>query len=582
MGKILISMLSFLLVILTGFIGGKFSPEKAVATQQADTASNGTIVAALPNFDVKKNGFSFKNYGDTEPTLQLPTYIQNPPTPTNLIPEDVKRMFGNQVCGSNADGECTLTPPYQKWMEEHNTSMNGGHCDGMAALSLLLYGDIKGKRSEFGGQNAYVLKIDRNEKLQREIAYWFSTQNTQAPRKSVLKITPMEVITKLKESFQAVEGGKVSDLYTMSIFSREMKGGHAITPYAVKDLGNEQYEILVYDSNLPEKPQAVKVDGNTNTWKYDVWEDFKYDVGGGSTVPISKNLYEGIYEGDATTKTLSLKNAIKRVVTPQICDFCLNDQNTALKITGQKDNQIKYNQIWKEGEGDLLITDSQGRRFGYVNGKLVEEIPGVEMDTIQTAEPWEDISPQIYYVPLGTEFSLTIDGSQITKETETSITMFGPGYDLGIEEIKLNPGQKDTLTLSPDGQTLSYKTNSNESPIIDIGFESDGPDYGFEFKGVDLDGGGTMNVNLDKVKGTLKLNTKGSQKPGAYALLMERIDDKGEQTFYHDNISLNPNDTAILEYKKWAGEGRALQLDIDRGSQGNIQTIPLTDDKEEK
>ncbi|MGB5961762.1 MAG: hypothetical protein WBG73_13930 [Coleofasciculaceae cyanobacterium] len=538
-------------------------------------------MAALPGFDLKSHGFSFENYGDTEPNLQLPLYIKNSPTPTNLTSEDVKRMFGDQVCGSNADGECTLTPPYQKWMEEHNTSMNGGHCDGMAALSLLLYGDIKGKRSEFGGQNAYALKITENQKLQREIAYWFSTQNTQPTRNSVLKITPMDVITKLKESFQAVKEGKASELYTMSIYSREMKGGHAITPYAVKDLGDEQYEILVYDSNIPEKPQAVKVDGNTNTWKYDIWEDIEYDLGGGSTLPIPKNLYKGIYEGDAQTKTLRLKNAIKRLVTPQECDFCLNDQNTALKTTGQKSNQIKYNQIWKEGEGELLITDSQGRRFGYVNGKLVEEIPGVEMDTIQTAEPWEDISPQIYYVPLGIQFSLTIDGSNVKNETETAITMFGPGYDLGIEEIKLDPGQKDTLTLSPDGQTLTYKTNGNESPTIDIGFESAGPDYGFSLKGVDLDGGGVINVNLDKTKGVLSFDTKQNQKPGTYALLMERINDQGEQTFYHDNIRLNPNDIASLDYKKWSGEGGVLQLKIDRGGQGStIDTIELTDEEE--
>lgn len=592
MRKLVLSLISFLLVILTGIIGGKFTPEKAVATQQADTANSGTIVAALPDFDLKRHGFSFKNYGDTESNLQLPLYIKNPPTPTNLTSEDMRRMFGAQVCASEINGECTLTPPAEEWMEKRNESMNGGHCEGMAALSLMLYAGIKNP-SDFGSaQNAYGLNIAGNKKLQREIAYWFVTQNTTPTTEELFKDTAENVVNKLKESFQEVENiakdgqGSVKQLYTLGVYRKSGTGahaGHAITPYAVKDLGNGKSEILVYDNNHPEKPQSVRVNTKENTWEYGIWQDDKYSVklpdGTEATVPLSKSKDDELYIGDADNQ-LELTNTPKRLTTPQVCSFCA-DQTSALKTTGQKDNQIKYNEIWMEGEGSLLITDAQGRRFGYVNNKLVEEIPGVTMQNIKSADLSDDITPQIYYIPLGIQFSLAVDGSNVKNETETAITMFGPGYDLGIEEIKLDPGQKDTLTLSPDGQTLTYKTNGNESPTIDIGFESAGPDYGFSLKGVDLDGGGVINVNLDKTKGVLSFDTKQNQKPGTYALLMERINDQGEQTFYHDNIRLNPNDTASLDYKKWSGEGGVLQLKIDRGSQGStIDTIELTDDEE--
>ena len=70
------------------------------------------------------NGFSFENYSDE-------TQVQN------LTAVEVRRLFGDQVCATLADGRCVLTPPGQQWMEQINGDMTGGHCEGMAVLSLL-------------------------------------------------------------------------------------------------------------------------------------------------------------------------------------------------------------------------------------------------------------------------------------------------------------------------------------------------------------------------------------------------------------------------------------------------------------
>ncbi len=58
--------------------------------------------------------------------------------------------------------------------------------------------------------------------------------------------------------------------------------------------------------------------------------------------------------------------------------------------------------------------------------------------------------------------------------------------------------------------------------------------------------------------------------------MMNRIDDAGEQTFGHDNIALDPNSTAYLDYICW--KGSELSLSVDTGNDGIIDnTIALSD-----
>ena len=61
-------------------------------------------------FNPAENGFSFSNYGDDIPA-------------TNLTADELRRMFGDQVCSRLDGDECTLTPPAEQWMEQ----INGAH-----------------------------------------------------------------------------------------------------------------------------------------------------------------------------------------------------------------------------------------------------------------------------------------------------------------------------------------------------------------------------------------------------------------------------------------------------------------------
>ena len=119
---------------------------KASETEEA-TPSGAPAASILDSgFDPGVHGFSFENYTNRDGVV-------------NLAPEDMQRMFGDPVCTTLVDGDCTLTPTARDWMERANRAMNGGHCEGIAVLSQLMFYD-KIDPEKFGDDIAFVIAFD--------------------------------------------------------------------------------------------------------------------------------------------------------------------------------------------------------------------------------------------------------------------------------------------------------------------------------------------------------------------------------------------------------------------------------------
>lgn len=271
--------------------------EKQVAFEESYQISSyptltGNIVAALDGYNVQVHGFGFENYGDENNYMQLTS-------------AEMERLFGEQVCDRKVNGECILTPLGEQWMEQRNEVMSGGHCDGMAVLSLLFYLNQL-KVEDFGSSSVNTLQLEGNHKLQREIAYWWATQATEPTRsaRDNNELTPREVVNELIKAFKA---DRHSELYTIAIWKRNGKGGHAVTPFAVEDRGNGIFAILVYDNNHPNIAREMIIDTNADTWRYNA--------------SVNPNAPEKLYEGDADTKTLLLTPTSFRLQLQQ-CPFC--------------------------------------------------------------------------------------------------------------------------------------------------------------------------------------------------------------------------------------------------------------------
>ncbi len=534
------SLLS-LLILLIAFAGGP---------RLRTTAQDEGKMLADTGFRAETNGFPFENYGNDQ--------VQN-----NLTAADMQRMFGDAVC-ARAGTPCTLTPPAKEWMDQTNQAMDGGHCEGMAALSTVFY-TRKEDVSNFGGPSILDLSLDSNTKLQEEIAYYWSTQATDPTVSSTIADkTPSEIVDILIDAMK--DGPNSTEFYTIGIYQTGFKNGHAITPYAVVDKGNGIVWIMVYDNNYPKVDRYIEVDRNANTWQYQA-----------STNPSEP---ESLYQGDAESKTLQLTPLTPRL-QKQVCPFC-GDVTTG-RVGGLADTTPAYNQIWlttqdKKSDANLLIVDSQGHRLGYDGDKFYEEIPGAHFAPMKSADLFTDDPEPVYMVPVGVAFKVVLDGSQMKAKSSVDVSLIGPGYDLSAEEIMLDPGQKDELTFSPDGKTISYKTSQSESPTLVLGIEHKGADYEFDIKGADIEENGVITAHLDYDKGLLTLKSENVKTTTTYSLDFYRIDDTSEQEFTHDGVDLNAGDTASLDFGKWEGNGKPLTLGIDKGSTGTItSTITLED-----
>jgi hypothetical protein len=509
------------------------SPDALPATPDAAPDAAPPADAAPPtgelSFRPTVNGFSFENY-------------TNDLEPVNLTPDELTRMFGDQVCALIDRGVCTLTPPADRFMKQLNEAMDGGHCEGMAVLSLLFF---TGQRTvtEFGAATPYALGLENNLPLQRELAYWFTTQATEPTSTSELKnLTPVQVADRLAAAFRA--GGET---YTMGIFKPGYIDGHAITPYAVVNTGPGQQRVMVYDNNYPGLERYVEIDRRTNRWRYLA-----------STNPSEP---DSEYIGDAGTFTLTLTPTSPRL-GQQECPFCSEGGGGA--------PSSERRQIWLGGDANLLISDAMDRRLGYIGGTLVNEIPGATAVGVRSADLWKYDSEPLYLVPATGELTVSLDGTMLNRPSRASVTLIAPGYVLAVEDVMLDPRQLDTIQFSSDGTEILYETSSMETPAVLIGVETETAAYLFVVSTAGDARGQSIGLGLDEAAGQLRIDLDAGSGEGAYAIAVVRIDEGGVAMFTHAAETQASADVVYLEYGTWAGDGSPMTLHFDYGRDGSI------------
>ncbi|MBA2538013.1 MAG: hypothetical protein H0V17_00130 [Deltaproteobacteria bacterium] len=522
---------------------GKKTPEEVPTPGSAETARPKRSALGAKGsggeFTPSTKGFKFQNYGNEDGV-------------ENLTATELERMFGEQVCAERDGEECILTPAAERWMEQENEGMNGGHCEGMATVALLFQ---LGKLdpNSFGAKTAHELELADNRKLQHEIAYWFVTQSLDPfYTASMTKLTPVQVVDKLIEAF---ESNKES--YTLGFFKPDMTGGHATTPYAVVDKGNDVSWIMHYDNNFPGEERYIEVDRKTNAWKY-------------FTAANPKEEGEN-YVGDATTLTLGLSPTSVRLGKLQ-CGFCGDvDSADGASAKGMR-------RITAEGDADLLIVDESGKRIGNVGGKVVNEIAGA--DVIERKSYRNSDAEPIYAVPGGKKLTLTLDGSKLKAEQTADVSLFGPGYTMGVYDVELEPNAKDIITVSADWKEITYKTESDETPIVEIGISTSDADFEFEVHAAGETGGQMIRILLDPKAGTMTVEASAKDGGASYEVEIHRIDDHKEEVFKHKGMSSGPKDRIVFHYKDWKGNGDGMAADIDKDGDGDIDdTEDYTDEE---
>ena len=532
------------------------------------------VTDADSGFSPEKNGFSFENYGNELGVV-------------DLTPEEMQSMFGDQVC--SGDDACTLIPGARRWMEEANEAMNGGHCEGMAVLSLLMYYELI-EPEYFGGAAANELDIS-DQKLQKEIAYWWATQVT-TPASSYRVYGPNEVLKVLAVTFK--EGKNASETWTMGVFKDDGSGGHAITPFAVVDKGNGIYGILVYDNNYPSQTRMMEVDINNDVFSYEA----------SPNPQTESDLYTG--------QNLEISGTNGRL-EQQECSFCQDDEGVDDSVDesapekAAKPVKGSYVQVWHDGHADMLIIDDQGHSLGWLsNGTFVNEIPGAKVHGFLTKKG--NKSEYLYWLPSGINYSVSLDGTGLQKEEKQEVTTIGPGYYTEAEELSISKETHGMVGFSStEGRfDVNYQCDGRGSPSFRAGVQTKrGPSYEFHVKknstasgndsdtfgkltsmGVDRDGGrlkvksgGSGDGNIyDQESGGLKAESEKSESSDLYDLNVAMLSEKGPEVFSHSGITLDEGEAMIVDYSDWEGEGDDMSIGIDENDDGFIdETLDLED-----
>jgi hypothetical protein len=514
--------------------------EAATEAPAQQSSTPGDVVFDF-GFIPEENGFSFENYGDDIPA-------------TNLTADELRRMFGDEVCADINGDECILTPPAEQWMEQINGDMAGGHCEGMAVLSLMMYtGQVS--PTDFGGELASELDIN-DEALQREIAYWWATQAVDPTASSVIRGTPMEILETIEQ--MDVNG----ETYTIGIYN-DRGEGHAITPFGVEDKGDGLFAILVYDNNYPGEVRELFVDSRDNSWTYET--------------SINPQVESDVWSGNADTGTLDLTPTSARLEI-QACPFCEGGYSS---IGGKLAAPAQaLNQVFLDGEGHILITDDSGNRLGYVDGKIINEIEGASYTKYRMLASGNTPEP-IYSIPADLDVTITIDGTELVEETLTDLVMIGAGFSIGVEGIYLEPGQVDVAYFYPTDETIAYETTSDESPSIIFAIENPNAeaDYYFELYGTDMVGGGTITAWLDSKAGDLLINTEQLNGEGSFNFYLTRITDELEEEFTAEEIALKEGALVYINYAEWTdANSEGIYFGVDLDGDGEIDDEYVIDD----
>ncbi len=499
---------------------------------------SGDIIADN-GFRPDANGFGVENYGNCGQQ--------------NLNAVSMSDLFGaDQVCLSGSGADCQLDPSASKWMETTNEQMAGGHCMGFSVTALRFFsGNLS--PSSYGADNTFDLDIKNNQSLQSLIAAGWVYQFLPRVTDSELVGTPNQILNSLvgglkkdADSARSSAYPNGGPLYTIKIFNNE--GGHAITPYAVEDKGNGQYAVLVYDNNYPAITRAVEFDSNQNTWSYNA-----------ATKP---GVAEALYTGDADHPyNMRLDPTTPGETTPQPFDFT-NSPNAG--SAGAAGSATHYNQISLLGDpanhAHLVIRDGKGHTTGFVNGKIVNEIPGVQVQQIASLDNWAQTPEPNYLIPASMgEVTVFIDGSDLKKPDTETLTLIGQGFYTEVSDLKLNPGQRDGVYFTGDGKGFVYRTaaGQEQSPIVASAIAQGDSAYAFAAKAIGVKGGSQLTMYIDpKIKGFV-LDTTGTKgaiaKTGGYAayvISVVRESPQGETTWVNGKtpILLKTKQQAIIDY----------------------------------
>ena len=549
-----------------------------VAAQGNDT---GGQVVVDSGFRPKPNGFSFENWGGTDHPA------------SKLTPADAEYLFGEQVCARRDDDACVPTPGAQMWIDEMNKSTEGGHCEGMAALSAAFY--LKDEKpDDFGAGQAFDL-TPKDGVLLRTISTYYSTQAlepvqsaTGATRQWSLQQIVDHLVTTLKSG---------SDYPTLGIYDEG--GGHAVTPYKITSNGKGVYRVFIYDNNYPGAEKFIDVDVPQDAWIY-------------SGAALNPKEDAAAWQGGAGSMDVTL---LSQRYEPLQCPFCGTQTGpgktpgsnppkpTPPKPTPPKPTPTQPNSTRapvppnrptrapaSAPNGYTMYTPSpcsqvqavgrnskQSLRMGT---KGVEnQIKGASMQPMRGTRGCFVRLPndQQYDVRLVDQAgaptpAATRPSTPAGRQPTTQLTVFTPGKVYSVSDVALRPGVAESFSFSPGD--FSYQAGAKQNPTLRVASGGEGPNGYYEVSGFALSAGREFGAR-DTDDGRVAFNNDDPEIDD-FDIRAEVVDEDDSKSYEFDDVDVGDNGQALIAVE----EDGELDMDIDSDSDNQSDEADNDDDND--
>jgi len=500
---------------------------------------------AMPDwgFRPNPNGFNFPNRGTSR--------AGEMPVTARLEPDAMRRFFGPTVCeGGNATGTCRLLPTVRQWMDTENDGANAGNCEGYTVLAGMMYAGLINPMT-FGGANAFALPL--NETVERELVFWALSQSTVDPMVAPSRsMSPREFLTHLTAEFAR---GRTFQGTSLGVFAPV--GGHALLPYAIRRRSDTVSEVLVYDNNHPNTERFVVIDTAANTWTY--------------RAALNASMPDAEWTGNAEQYPLAIRDIGPRLMLPHPSTAWQNRS-----MDGGATNRVQINTV---GGGQISVVDAMNRRTEFSSeGRYVTQIPGSAV-ALRAPGSLNRPAPS-FSVPRMTPLTVTLDGSVLSRRTPTEVLFQGQGWTLEVDDINLDPMQRDTLVLQPGQPDLLYRAGSAETPILALAYQTEQDDFLIEVRTVGMSPGQNIRLAANFATNSVRVSFDGSSTAPMFEIYIERISNQGALVFEHAGLSAGASSVMHFNFGSWSTNGTPMSLGYDDNGDGTIDRTEMLSDED--
>ncbi|PYE19989.1 hypothetical protein DFR67_102127 [Williamsia limnetica] len=480
----------------------------------APDPTSGTLIADS-GFEVKRDGFSFANWGESDALHRR-----------SMTPATMQSLYGDRICARIVDGACVLSATGEVLEQDSNESSNGGHCFGLAAVAgLFASGQLDKTGYVPAGQNLY--DVGPSDRLDGLISRYFNTQYAVPTSDSPSRSSVASTLDQLEAAWQR------GDHVVLGILGEI--GGHGITPIALRDLGDGKTGIVVYDNNFPGVEKMMVADAASDTWYYTT-----------ALNPADKSY---LFVGSPSNQMIIFP--LSQMTRVHECPTCrdVGDDSVLLLVKDTAKNPDGSANDWTLG-----ITTPDGR-----------PVAGLEkLAHANTARS------ELYRVPAGAAFKLTIGGVPLGQTADMDISILGDGWINEVDDLELLPGASASVTVDDDQRALRLSSTYPLTPRLTVASEEADWSVAAKGTGLNLLPGSTVSVGRD-TDGDYTFGLAGIGLPGSLHVDVKRSDTTADHIARtNGSVAIPVGTTGSVAAETWDG---TTPLMFRVGSQNHPMTV---------